>query len=105
MKGSRTMEKVEKTEKKAYSRPAIVRVKLNPEQAVLGTCAASGSSLSQGGAGRACVVGGSPQSKTVPGAHTRSSPHVDGKVQETSPPQPSPHLFPRTSLPRRAAPT
>ena len=66
------MEKVEKTEKKAYSRPAIVRVKLNPEQAVLGTCAASGSSLSQGGAGRACVVGGCRQSNRFTGADSGS---------------------------------
>ena len=52
------MEKIEKTEKKAYSRPAMVRVKLNPEQAVLGQCSGSGSGLSNNNNGGACVTGG-----------------------------------------------
>ncbi len=52
------MDKVEKTEKKAYSRPTMVRVKLNPEQAVLGACSTSGSGLSNNNAGGACLPGG-----------------------------------------------
>jgi hypothetical protein len=66
------MEKSEKTEKKAYSRPAIVRVKLNPEQAVLGACSSSGTSLSNGGAGKSCVIGGCRQSNRFQNADSGS---------------------------------
>jgi hypothetical protein len=54
MKGRRTMEKIEKTEKKAYSRPAIVRVKLNPEQAVLSACSTGTVSISSANTGGGC---------------------------------------------------
>ena len=62
------MDKAEKTEKKAYSRPAVVRVKLNPEQAVLGACSTSGSGLSNGNNGGACVVGGCRKSNRFQGS-------------------------------------
>jgi len=49
------MEKIEKTEKKAYSRPVIVRVKLNPEQAVLSACS-TGGPISSGNLGGVCLA-------------------------------------------------
>jgi len=50
------MEKIEKTEKKAYSRPVIVRVKLNPEQAVLSACSTGGASVSSANLGGICLA-------------------------------------------------
>jgi len=62
------MDKVEKTEKKAYSRPTMVRVKLNPEQAVLGACSTSGSGLSNNNAGGACNTGSCRKANRFQGA-------------------------------------
>ncbi len=46
-------------EKKAYTQPAIVRVKLNPEQAVLGICSTRSRSTSQGNfGGGICLTDG-----------------------------------------------
>jgi hypothetical protein len=45
-------------EKKAYTQPAIVRVKLNHEQAVLSTCSVGGTSLQNQNLGGACKTDG-----------------------------------------------
>jgi len=46
-------------EKKAYTQPVIVRVKLNPEQAVLSTCSTRSRSLSQTNtSGTTCLSSG-----------------------------------------------
>jgi len=50
-------DKPDKTQKKAYTRPAIVRVRLSPEQAVLGACSTQGINLSNGNNGGACDIG------------------------------------------------
>jgi hypothetical protein len=62
------MDRTGQTEKKAYSRPTIVRVKLNPEQAVLGACSTVGSGLSNNNNGGACVVGGCRKSNRFAGS-------------------------------------
>ena len=62
------MDQVGKAEKKAYSRPTIVRVKLNPEQAVLGTCSSVGSGLSNNNAGGACNTGSCRKANRFQGA-------------------------------------
>jgi hypothetical protein len=62
------MDKVENAERKAYSRPTMVRVKLNPEQAVLGACSSSGSGLSNNNNGGACIPAACRKSNRFQGA-------------------------------------
>jgi hypothetical protein len=44
--------------KKEYTRPAIVKVELNHEQAILGVCSASSNAPKGGTPPTACLVGG-----------------------------------------------
>lgn len=62
------MDQVGKAEKKAYSRPTIVRVKLNPEQAVLGACSSVGANLTNNNNGGACNVGSCRKANRFSGA-------------------------------------